>query len=113
MKQTDISDLPLLASTRLERLFNIHKDSNGVYFYNLLNTINFSEDMSPDIYENYTVQGGDTYAYISYKKYKTIDLWWLICTFNNIQNSTIMPQPGTQLKILNKDLINNILNAIN
>lgn len=111
MKQKDIPDLPILDSTRLERLFNVYQTDNGVYFYNLLNTINFinTSTIDPSIYFSYTIVPGDTYTLISYKHYKTIDLWWLICSFNEIQNPVLSPIAGIQLKILYPELINNIL----
>lgn len=114
MKQNTIDLLPELEITRYERLFDVYEDKNKLYFYNLLKTINFSQDnLSPEVYTLYTVQPGDSYPYISYKKYNTINLWWLVCSFNDIQDPTSLPAPGKQIKILNVELINNVLNNIN
>lgn len=113
MRQNFIDDLPLLDVTRYENFFDIYEDENKLYFYNLLKTVSFDqENLDPQIYTTYTVQPKDTYPYISYKKYKTINLWWLICALNNIQNPTSFPEPGTSLKILNIELVNNVLNNI-
>ena len=113
MKQNTVADLPSLNITRYERLFDIYEDKNNIYYYNILKTINFDQsNMSPDIYTIYTTTAGDSYPLISYKKYQTIDLWWLICSFNNISDPTKLPEPGTQLKVLGVELINNILNNI-
>ena len=115
MKQNSISSLPKLESSRLENLFNVYLDANtNTYFYNLLNTVNFkAESMSPSIYEIYTVVDGDSYNFISYKYYGTINLWWLICSFNGIQNPTKLPEAGTYLRILNREYVVNILTGIN
>ena len=113
MKQNAISDLPQLDITRYERLFNVYEDSNGMYFYNILGTVNFDNtNLNPEIYTTYTVLPGDSYPLISYKFYKTINLWWVICSFNNIDNPTKLPTPTTQLKILNVELVNTVLNTI-
>lgn len=113
MKQNDIEILPTLKITRLENLFEVYTDNNDRYFYNLLKTIHFDEKSTPqNIYKYYTVMNGDTYTYISYKTYSTIDLWWLVCAFNNIKDPTKMPEPGTQLKILFSEYVSNILTAI-
>lgn len=114
MKQNNITSLPNLEITRYERLFDVYEDENSIYFYNILKTINFyQENLAPEIYTVYTTLPGDSYPLISYKKYQTINLWWLVCAFNSIQNPTKLPSPGTKLKILNVELINNILNNIN
>ena len=115
MKQNQITDLPALESSRYENLFNVYKDSDTrSYFYNILSTINFNTDnMSPAIYELYSVEAGDSYPYISYKQYGTINLWWLICAFNNIQDPTQLPSQGTYLKIVHREHVVNILTHVN
>lgn len=113
MKQDDIDELPKLESSRLENLFNVYQTDSGEYFYNILNTVNFdANNLAPYTYTSYTTLAGDSYPFISYKKYKTINLWWLICAVNDIKNPTKLPAPGTHLKILNSDLITNILTTI-
>lgn len=114
MKQNDIQELPALESSRFENIFNIHQTDTGEYYYNILNSITFNvDDLSPSIYTIYTVAVGDTYPLISYKKYSTINLWWLICSVNNIKDSTKLPEPGTLLRIIDKDVVVNILAKIN
>ncbi len=114
MKQNDIEDLNTLDSTRLENFFNIYTNTTGEYFYNILNTVNFNtEDMSPMYYDLYTVLPGDTYTFISYKQYGTINLWWLICSFNSIINPITLPESGKVLKILKTKYVSNILSRIN
>jgi len=115
MKQNSIYTLPVLESSRFENLFNVYFDNTvGAYFYNILNTVTFNTtDLSPSIYEMYTVIEGDSYQFISFKEYGTINLWWLVCTFNNIQDPTSLPKPGEYLRILSREHIINILTSIN
>lgn len=114
MKQNDINELVSLGSNRLENIFNVYQTDSGEYYYNLLNTVNFNtEDISPSIYYTYNVVQGDSYTLVSYKNYKTISLWWLVCAINSIQDPTKLPEPGTLLKILNNNLVINILTEIN
>ena len=114
MKHNEIIDLSPIESTKMENFFTVYQSASGEYFYNILNTINFKSDNIADYtYEWYTVVLGDTYTYISYKHYNTINLWWLICSFNNIQNPTALPQPGESIKILKVSYVNDILTTIN
>lgn len=114
MKQNDINDLALLETSRFENIFDIYQSDTGEYYYNLLNTINYNtKNMPVDTYFLYNVIQGDSYNLISYKVYKTINLWWLVCAVNDIQDPTKLPSPGTSLRILNTNLVINILTEIN
>jgi hypothetical protein len=114
MKHNDITDLVSIESTKLENLFNVYQESTGEYFYNILNTVNFdSDNMAPYLYDWYSVITGDTYTGISYKHYNTINLWWVICSLNNIQNPTSAPTPGESIKILKSNYVNDVLTTIN
>ena len=114
MKHNEITDLAPIESTRLENFFTVFQEASGEYFYNIINTINFNSDnIAEYTYNWYTVTLGDSYTYISYKHYNTINLWWLICSFNNINNPTSLPVPGTYIKILKPFYVNTLLNKIN
>ena len=54
-KQNDIKDVVIdkLSAQNLENLFYIFKRDNGQYFYNILKTVNFPEDIDPQIYTQY------------------------------------------------------------
>ena len=113
MKQNNITNLPKLESNRLENIFSIQQTENGEYYYNMLYTVNFSnENLAPYTYDVYTTNQGDTYTLISYKMYNTINLWWLVCSLNNINNPTSLPAPGTSLKILKPSYVNTVLTAM-
>jgi hypothetical protein len=42
-----------------------------------------------------------------------MDLWWLICTYNQIQNPVTRPEPGTKLKILKSEYVSVVLSELN
>lgn len=109
MKEKDIHDTPLYSYSNL---FNVYSDSEGYNFFNLANNILFESDPNPDIYEDYRPNGGDEWATISYKFYGTVELWWLICRFNNITDACKKPIEYSPLKIPTKDFANIIANQI-
>jgi hypothetical protein len=44
--------------------------------------------------------------------YKNPNLWWIITDTNNILDATIIPEPGSILKILKSESVTLILNQI-
>jgi LysM repeat protein len=99
MKQNQISALEKLHPENLENIFNVYQDSDGLYYYNLLQTIAFPQNLPLSLFNNYTVSYGDTWPYISYKSYNTPNLWWVILLANNIQNPLEPLLPGTSIKV--------------
>ena len=114
MKQNDITDYDVakLTAQNIENLFNIYQDSDGNYFYNILRTVDFPEDLDPSIYGTYVTQPGDTWPLIAWKFYKDVKLWWLICALNNVINPVAQPVSGTSLKILENSFVRQILSQI-
>jgi hypothetical protein len=112
-KQNSITTLPTLSVLRLENLFNIYKNDKN-YFYNLIGTVNIPANLDPSVYDTFVVTTDNMpWTLISYKAYKTIDLWWLICSVNNIDNPTQFPRAGTKLKILLPDYVAAIVQQLN
>ena len=72
---------------------------------NFLNT----DDLSPEAYVTYEICTGDSWTNISYKFYATIELWWLICKFNNIKDPLKMPVPGEYIKIPGDEIKESVL----
>ena len=103
--QNEYSDLPKLSIYRYENFFNIYEESNKTKFYNLLKSINIIPANDSSAESEYYTKPNDTWVYISYQFYKTTDLWWLICEYNQIKDPTKMPNVGTKIKILNKELV--------
>lgn len=113
MYQNEIPELPKLKDERYENIFQVHQDEDDKYYYNLLETINFPNNLPSGYFSTYTVAPGDTLPYISYKLFKTIHVWWVICLVNNITNPTITLTPGTTLKVPIINVIQEIIRQIN
>jgi hypothetical protein len=113
MYQNNITGLPFLSRERYENIFKIHVDDNGRYFYNILQNIIFPDNLPEGFFDEYDVAPGDTLPFISYKLFKTIHLWWIICLVNNIDNPTIKLEAGTKLKILKGDTIKLLIQELN
>lgn len=114
MKQYEITDVKTykLLAQNLENLFNVYKDSNGYYAYNLLKTVQFPEDLNPLFYSNYIVEPKDSWPLIAWKFYKSVRLWWLICAANNIEDPTEMPRPTSVIRIINSTIVRQVLSDI-
>ena len=115
MKQNSITELPTINSNRYENLFNVFttiKDSNYYYYYNILNKITIPDTTSDDVYELYEVNRLLPLTTLSFNIYNTIHLWWLIVIVNKIQNPTKLIAPGSTLRILKPNYINNVINKL-
>lgn len=110
--QNKISDLPKLSLEVMENIFNVYQDVDGKYFYNLLQTVVFPQNLPSSMFTLYNAQRGDTWPLISYKQYKTPNLWWIILLANNIFDATKIPKPGFQLRIPAFPLVQEIVNQI-
>jgi hypothetical protein len=112
MKQNQINDLPKLDTENLENMFNVYQDENGMYFYNLLQTIVFPQNLPLNLFTNYVTSYGDTWPFVSYKTLKSPNLWWVILLANNINDPTKFPENGTTLKIPRIEVVQQILSQI-
>ena len=110
MKHNEITSLQKINIENLENIFNVYQDKNGMYFYNLLQTIVFPTDLPQNLFDKYIIGYGDTWPLISYKTLKNTGLWWIILLANNIQNPISPgPVPGTVLKIPIMDVVKEVL----
>lgn len=99
MKQNQIKELSRLNAGNLENIFNVYQDSEGMYFYNLLQTVVFPSNLPANLFSDYTSKYGDTWPYISFKTLNNPNLWWIILLANNLQDPTKQIPPGTTIKI--------------
>ena len=67
---------------------------DGKYIYG---TTSYLKDSTP--YSLYTVQQGDTFDTLALEFYNNPTLYWIICSFNHIQDPFKKLAPGTKLKI--------------
>jgi len=66
--------------------------------------INFKKNIQ--LLEKYHIEDNELPEAVSYKKYSTIDFWWLILVFNNIQDPlTEWPLNQNQINMLADDLV--------
>ena len=117
MKQNDFQNINQLASTSMANIFNVYSDNEVDYnaiTFNLNRTINIVgiQNASTNLYDKYEVVNNDTWHLISYKKYGTADLWWIICKANGIADPTIFPEAGTVIIILKQKFIDTILTTM-
>lgn len=102
-----------LKSTDMANMFQIVKDSNEIYLFNLNDTITINQtDISQGYFKVHQVQAKESYHSISYQYYNTPKLWWVITKFNNIDNVIDLPKIGTTLKILNQEYVSGILSQV-
>ena len=97
---------------KYEDIFTQNKTGTNYTFYNILKTVNFPKNLPSSIVMNYTVTGSPTFATLSYKIYGTTTLWWLICLVNDIQNPVKLLTPGTTIKVVRPNQLDNVLKQI-
>jgi len=109
--QNEIDKLPPLDDYSFENIFTVHQDGEH-YFYNLLRTINFPEDIDSSLFVNYRVKSNMPLTTLSYNVYNTPKLWWLIVLVNRIDNPISFIKPGTLLKVVKPEQVNEIIQTI-
>jgi len=102
-----------LPYTRFEKFLNTYQDEEGFIFYNLLRTISILPANDSSVEEDYDVKPKDTWVFIAYKYYDNMNLWWLVCEYNQIKDPTKMPTPGSKLKLLRPEFVNSVISELN
>lgn len=110
--QNEIEELARLPTTRYENIFKLYKTDYNQYYYNILNTIQLPENINPAIYYTISVSQKMPWTMISFNEYETMDLWWLICLTNKINNPLNLAEVGQKLKIIKREFIKFILDEI-
>lgn len=110
--QNDIPDLPNLNKYVLENMFPVHQDTDGKYYYNITRTITAPDTLSEDKFYKYRVPAPTPLTNLSYNLYGRMELWWLICIVNKIDNPVSLISAGTVLKIIKQSHVNEILNRL-
>lgn len=109
--QNEITDLPGLSDQHYESIFKIYKD--GTHFtYNLLQQVTLPTDLDPVILQQMTVTSETPYTALSYNIYGNINMWWLICIVNDIEDPTKFIPSGTQIKVIKPQYVSEVLNTI-
>lgn len=112
MKQNEINELEKLSPENLENIFNVYQDEQGMYFYNLLQTISIPQNLPSSLYNSYSIKQGDTWPFISHKTLNNPNLWWIILMVNNIQDPTKKIEPGTTIRIPKTTFVSQVVSQI-
>ncbi len=109
----DSSKTPQLNKNNFANIFNVVNKGEKSYF-NLCRGLRFKnvDKMDHSMYVDYLVLDIDSWTNISYKHYKTVELWWLICKFNNVKDPFAELTPGTYIKVPTAELKDKILDII-
>jgi hypothetical protein len=111
--RNDINSLFNLSENAYENIFRMYSTNENQLYYNILNNIILPLDILNSFFYIVKVTRKTAWTVISYNEYKTMNLWWLICLVNNINNPIDYPVPGTQLKIIYPQYVKTILDEIN
>jgi len=111
--RNDIGSLLNLPENAYENIFRMYTTSDNQVYYNILNNLVLPIEISNSYFYVVKVTRKTAWTVISYNEYKTMNLWWLICLVNGINNPIDYPAPGTQLKIIYPQYVKTILDEIN
>tara|TARA_R110001583_G_scaffold11403_5_gene51639 strand:- start:5504 stop:5911 length:408 start_codon:yes stop_codon:yes gene_type:complete len=102
--QNEIKDLKKLDLSRYERIFKVFteaKDGKEFYFYNLLNKIEFPENIDSSLLDTYIVKSREPLTAISYNLYGDIESWWMIYLLNkDLIGKKFFVEGGIQLSYI-------------
>ena len=109
----ELNSVPL-SKESMSNYFTVAVEDDGGYRYVVTRTVYVSGSnvADSDLYNEYTVLNGDHWTLISYKFYDTIDLWWLICKFNEINNPYEIPVAGTMIKIPTNEFVQAVIGQL-
>lgn len=114
MYQNQVPSLPPLGNNRYENLFQINQtEDNGYYFYNLARTVRINpDDIDIKYYYFHRVNKSAPYTVLSHQLYGSINLWWLICIINNIDNPVEFLEPGSTIRVIKQQYLATVLSSI-
>lgn len=112
MKRNKIDNIKKISNYQYDNIFNVYETKDGLYFYNLYNNVIIDENIAKIFYKIHTFREGEYWTLLADKYYGDHKLWWVILIANKIKNPLRLPEAGTELKILNPEVVSNILNQI-
>jgi hypothetical protein len=110
--QNSIPELIPLNNFRYENIFKMYQTKDNKYFYNIIKKIDLIPNLDPSQFFYFTIARKMPWTIASYNIYNTIELWWLLCLVNNINNPVIQPSAGTIIKALKSNLVAPLINNI-
>jgi hypothetical protein len=100
-------NIPALSSLDIidyERVFKVHTAINNdkqFYFYNILNKIEFPENIDSNILGLYTAKANEPLTTTSFNIYEDIKSWWIIYLLNkNVLKTQFFVKGGQQLQYI-------------
>ena len=109
--QNQVSKLPSLNKYKLENIFKVHLQGDQ-YFYNILKTVRFPAILDKSMYYSCLVSSITPLTNLSYVHYGNIDLWWLICMVNNIDDPVRFIPPGSVIDIIKPSKVDRVISNI-
>ena len=108
-----LTDVPLSPNSFSNYFTVVTRDGNWDFLSNRTIYINGVETAIPDLYEEYNVVNGDQWSLLAHKFYGDVDLWWIICKFNDIRNPLVSPEVQTKIKIPTKQFVEFVIQQMN
>jgi hypothetical protein len=114
--QNNVLSLSAVDFTRYENIFKVYTEpTNGkeFYFYNILNKIEFPQNLNSDFFELHTVTGRLPLTTVSHDLYDTMHNWWILYLTNlNVLRNKFFVEGGTQLKFIKPEYLAFVFNQI-
>lgn len=110
--QNQITELNTLNNLRYENIFRMYSNEYNQYYYNLLRSINVPSEIDDEKLVYYTCKSKLPWTMISFNIYGNIELWWLICLVNKIDNPINVPDIGTVIKAISPSYVKQVLSEI-
>jgi hypothetical protein len=103
-----------LSITSFLNMFNIMEDDDKIKFMNIFRSYVVNSDILTDImfYDVYEVEPDDWWELISYVLYESVNLWWINCLMNNVNNPFEEMEPGAGIKLLKDSYVPQLVREI-
>ena len=107
--RTEVTNLSGAEFDRYENIFKLYtQPTNGkeFYFYNILNKIEFPENMNSQFFDLHIVKSRIPLTTVSYDLYETMHNWWILYLINKqVLKNQFYVKGGTQLKFIKPEYL--------
>tara|TARA_R100000781_G_scaffold70052_1_gene44029 strand:- start:9 stop:416 length:408 start_codon:yes stop_codon:yes gene_type:complete len=107
--RTEVTNLSGAKFDRYENIFKLYTqstDGKEFYFYNILNKIEFPENMNSQFFDLYIVEGRLPLTTVSYDLYETMHNWWILYLINKqVLKNQFYVKGGTQLEFIKPEYL--------
>jgi hypothetical protein len=112
--QNNIVDLPSIDLERYENIFKtftVNKGKDRYYYYNILTKISIPKQLNEELLGTIKLNTRLPWTTLSYQKYNTQFLWWLIYLINRPDN-IFYAEAGIEYKYVLPGYLNLVLDNI-